>query len=381
VAVIHGIVRVRTAASWWHVGGVPMIVRHIRALQMAGVTTVTVVGPVPEQIKLKKLCPKSEVDSAPTMPETAGDVLWLDGDYLIDPRIVKKLVESPAGTLVSHEKTICAGHLNAAQLKSFLGKGELAGLTYLQLNSIRTHSAEQRANVPLLLEQITDLGEARQATWAIIKSTQKALGDLPSEYIDPPFENAITYWLCRTSITPNMVTVFNIALGFAIAGVFFYGYLLPGILMTYLVEWLDGVDGKLARTKLQFSKMGDLDATFDYFYENAWYLGITYTLAQGYWGSTAWWVGGALVVLDTLWNILFAIGWKKLKRDILEGNTFDRYFRRIGGRRNIYCFMFLIGFFTPFPFETLCLVAAWALLTDFVLVVRLAAQIKQLRVI
>jgi hypothetical protein len=51
-----------------------------------------------------------------------------------------------------------------------------------------------------------------------------------------------------------------------------HGYFLTGAFLTVFIDILDGVNGKLARTKLQYSWFGKHEDIIDYFYENSWYI-------------------------------------------------------------------------------------------------------------
>lgn len=79
----------------------------------------------------------------------------------------------------------------------------------------------------------------------------------------------ITRVLVRTPITPNQVTVFNIALTFTLWYFFFYQTILNvivGIFILYFSMVLDRVDGQLARARNMQSKRGQfLDGIYSYF--------------------------------------------------------------------------------------------------------------------
>src|SRR5262249_44203267 len=93
----------------------------------------------------------------------------------------------------------------------------------------------------------------------LIRAAQKRAIDLPALLLDPAFANRLVFWLCNTRRTPNQVTVCTGLLGTSIAFLLLYGWLRLGITLAYTVEVLDGVDGKLARTKLQTSRLGALE--------------------------------------------------------------------------------------------------------------------------
>ncbi len=99
------------------------------------------------------------------------------------------------------------------------------------------------------------------------------------------------------------------------------GYFRLGSLLAYAVEVLDGVDGKLARTRLQFSRLGEMEHVFDFFMEQAWYLCITLSLYAGTGNQKLLWVGiGLMFVAHGLPKVLG--GPEKWRYAIIENITY-----------------------------------------------------------
>lgn len=72
-----------------------------------------------------------------------------------------------------------------------------------------------------------------------------------------PIEKKIVKWIMKTSITPNMITLFNLMVIFPLVG--FTAYKKYYILIALLVQiymFLDNVDGDLARNKHMQSELG-----------------------------------------------------------------------------------------------------------------------------
>jgi phosphatidylglycerophosphate synthase len=187
--------------------------------------------------------------------------------------------------------------------------------------------------------------------------------DLPAQFIDPHFENGLTYLLCNTPITPNMVTFLGVGVGVIVAWLFWHSHFLTGALTAFLVEVLDGVDGKLARTKLHFTRLGQYEDLIDYFNETSWYVALAVGLRAT--GLNAWpaLLTGLLISSDMADNILYTLASKWYGKTIDFFSDFDRAFRRIAGRRNIYIFMFIIGFSIGYPLQTVAIIAIWAAIT------------------
>ena len=314
-----------------------------------------------------------------------GEMLFVRADCLVDPRLFAALLArtSPhwlpaplatAGTLPA------AARLSHAQLDTWA----TAGLEqWLQSSPVLTpemlddYSPAHRGPVPFYVHTVTTPQEAEVATRTLIRAAQKRALDLPALLLDPVFENRLVFWLCNTRITPNQVTAFTGILGACIAFLFLHGWLRLGITLAYAVAVLDGVDGKLARTKLQTSRLGELEHVLDFFVEHAWYLTITSFLVTSTNDAQWWWVGGGLMVSDVLDNLLYYAGHVWLGKQLDELGSFDRGFRLIAGRRNIYAWMWMFGFWAGLPTHVFVAAMAWAVITVGVHSVRLAYHVRR----
>ena len=298
--------------------------------------------------------------------------IYVNASYLFDKRIIEKIISSPPTTIfmgdISHEKwkTIPIGVFNREGIRIWKEKGLSALLdksNVLYLKDIDSFSKEIRGKILPYFVPVKDKIDAKRATWIIIKNMQKKVMDLPAEYIDPFFENHVTYLLLKTRITPNMVTLFSLFVATVIAFLFYSGHLVSGAFLTYIVEVLDGVDGKLARTKLQFSRFGEYECLVDYFYENLWYIAIGMGLKRVYHYDSAIFLSTIMVVADTIDNILYTVSDKWTGKNLDLVSPFNMAFRKIAGRRNIYCFIFMIGFSLGYYLQTLVITSMWATLT------------------
>jgi hypothetical protein len=105
---------------------------------------------------------------------------------------------------------------------------------------------------------------------------------------------------------------------------------------------------------------------FDFFVEHLWYLTITAFLVASTGRRELWWIGGGLMVCDLLDNLLYYTGQVWLGKLLDELGPFERGFRLIGGRRNIYLWMFFLGFWAGIAVPTLVAALLWAILTVLV---------------
>jgi len=392
-------------AAHLSVGGMPLSIRHIKELHTRGVRVFYLYGVtalptarqrsrLPDDVVLHVVPPDG--DSLPlagdSLPQhlqrllpTADDVLLVRGDCLIDPRLLAELLtcklprwlsvpQAPMPTLPA------AARLSPAHLDTWAAAGLAQWLQHspqLRPEALDDYSPTHRGPVPFYVQRITTAAEAKMATQTLIRAAQKSALDLPALLLDPVFENRLVFWLCDTRITPNQVTLFTALLGALIAALFLYGWLRLGIVLAYAVEVLDGVDGKLARTKLQTSRLGELEHVLDFFTEHAWYLTITIFLVTSTQAPQLWWVGGGLMVSDFIDNMLYCLGQRFCGKQLDELGTFDRRFRLIAGRRNIYAWMFFFGFWAGLPVQTFVVTLVWSLVTIGIHGVRLVYHARQ----
>ncbi|MGE3537025.1 MAG: CDP-alcohol phosphatidyltransferase family protein [Candidatus Tectimicrobiota bacterium] len=366
------------------VGGIPLLIRHIKTLYALGVRTFYCSGltrlPVARHARLPAeavvhMLPASDSTLPQHVQSIAaahgGEVLFVRGDCLLDPRLYRELLRRPLPQWVappSDQETplpaaarlpLAACRLWAeARLDSWLQSS-----AELHPGSLETYSPSHRGPVPVYLERVTTPEEAAHATQTLIRSAQKHALDLPALLVHPFFENRLVAWLCDTPVTPNQVSLFTGLLGAGVAYLFLHGWLRLGIVLAQVVAVLDGVDGKLARTRLQTSRLGELEHILDFFVEHGWYLTITLFVVTSTQDMQLWWIGGALMALDLVDNLLYSLGHLWFQKQLDELGPFDRRFRLLAGRRNIYIWVCLVGFWAGAPVQSLTVSCAWAGLT------------------
>jgi 1L-myo-inositol 1-phosphate cytidylyltransferase / CDP-L-myo-inositol myo-inositolphosphotransferase len=385
-------------AAHLSVGGLSLGTRHIKELHKCGVRVFYLYGvtAIPTAVQRSRLPDDVVLHVVPPdgdhLPQhlqrllhSADDVLLVRGDCLIDPRLLAKLLtctqpqwlQAPDAPI---QALPAAARLSPAQRDTWATAGLTQWLQHspqLRREALDDYSPAHRGPVPFYVHVITTAADARAATQTLIRAAQKCALDLPALLLDPVFENRLVFWLCDTRITPNQVTLLTTLLGALIAALFLYGWLRLGIVLAYAVEVLDGVDGKLARTKLQTSRLGEFEHILDFFVEHAWYVTITIFLVTSTHAPQLWWVGGGLMASDLIDNLLYYLGQVLCGKQLDELGGFDRRFRVIAGRRNIYAWMFFFGFWAGLPVQIFVVTLVWSLITIGVHGVRLVYHARQ----
>lgn len=189
----------------------------------------------------------------------------------------------------------------------------------------------------------------------IIEDAQKKRGasDFVAHYFNRPMENAILYYISDwLFITPNRLTIATNVLAWFVTYLFFSGFLGLGALLTFVVGVMDGLDGKLARTRSCSTKLGLMEHPFDMLYEFSWLIALALFLSHS--------EGPLPITLATL-SITFIAFYRfcydqfsramGISLDVY--GRFERIFRRVAGRRNIYNVYILLGVLLRVPLYSL----------------------------
>src|SRR5712672_2178855 len=107
------------------------------------------------------------------------------------------------------------------------------------------------------------------------ETTQSGVLDFPA-IVHAPIEKWLVSHLCRTTITPNQITLGTGVLGLGVTLLYACGYLWAGVLLALVIGVLDGIDGKLARLKAQTTKLGKREHDLDYLVETSWWVALAY---------------------------------------------------------------------------------------------------------
>jgi phosphatidylglycerophosphate synthase len=202
---------------------------------------------------------------------------------------------------------------------------------------------------------------------------QNGVLDFPG-LLDSPIEDWIVVRLCRTAIRPNQVTFVTMLIGLAVTALFASGHLWWGVALAYTIEVLDGVDGKLARTKVETTATGEWEHTIDYGVELSWWTALAYHFHTTDL-SFAYWLLLLLVGSDLVDRLAKRAVKKKVGRNLDDVANIDRFVRCIGGRRNINIWILIAALALGDAASGFVLLCWWGAATAAVHVVR-AWQIR-----
>ena len=193
----------------------------------------------------------------------------------------------------------------------------------------------------------------------ILDSAQKGTLDLPA-YVHAPIETRIISLLCKTRITPNQITIAGLIIGCSATAAFALGYTGLGILAALIFGVVDGLDGKQSRVKIETTERGKWEHHLDYVIENSWWATIAFHLwRSGQFPNVFYFF--ALLVGSHLLDEFAKRRAKMAKGRLLDDLTpFDRAFRLIAARRNVYVWVLACGLLLgAFP-QSYAIICGWA---------------------
>lgn len=360
--------------------------RHVKHLAELGVQTIVVVLENPEGLEAVcrgqaapvladgcELVVSSPQDLAVVVGEGRGSVLLAAADSVFDPRLYRALIHRAPAWMADRAD----GGENASVAIGLrtIGARQVSELSH---GAGYQGAAEERVEVGDIDPYLPDMRRTLRPYWVsarspegrrraadlILDSAQKGVLDFPARYLHPPPEDFLARRLSGTPITPNQVTLFTAVTGFTVTYLFAVGSYGPGLALAFVTNVLDGVDGKLARVRLQTSPMGGtLDHTLDVSFEFSWYLALGWGLSGGALGSGPFVTGLALIA--TMLGARGVSGVYKLVtgRQIHDHTAFDRAVRLVAGRRNIYVMLLIVGYVLGRVGEAFTLSLVWALTT------------------
>ncbi|MFN2375716.1 MAG: CDP-alcohol phosphatidyltransferase family protein [Candidatus Binatia bacterium] len=321
--------------------------------------------------------------------EGYDSVLLVRGDVLFDERVLRRLLQEPGILLVTagNPSPDCvAAHVEsalAARALAVLERKEAVGAAVTALPGVVIetpaslcpgHGGPLLKASPVVVLPIRP-GQATALEDLLFDGSYKGVTDLVTKWVWPRPARAVTRLCAEHAVSPNAVTAASYALVVAVLVLFAQGHFAMGLVLAWIMTFLDTVDGKLARVTVTSTPAGHyLDHILDLVHPPFWYLAWGYgveahvvevcTLQFVFAAIFAGYIAGRLAegAFDALLAGFSMFSWRPV----------DSYFRLILARRNPNL-LILTGFALAGRHrEGLVAVAAWTVISAVVLVMRLA---------
>ena len=383
--------------------GVSTLERLLRTLQRCGLERAIVLSSTPEPIGQALARPswaRAELDlvlhsrrAGPVTIEQVVD-LWPEGaelllvvpaDVVCDSRLLQRLIsrnesaalvdsappprfqrlvasapETKRGklcgpVLISREWACAQTGTLAKVLREGLEQQTLAALDVAAQPLCYSPSPMKRQRRPYWFP-VPSPDRVKLAERLLLDAAQKGTLDLPA-LVHGPIEAFLVSRLCRTSITPNQLTILTNIVAWIGTVLFVTGHIVSGIVIALMVGVLDGLDGKQARVKVETTKRGKLEHWFDALFEWSWWIALAYQFQISGQLPGAFWYLALLAAAEAVDGILKGIVYFRTGKSIDELGTFERILRLVGGRRNVYVWILAIGLLLGAPGKAFAMMA------------------------
>ena len=346
------------------------------AAHIIGQSSVTLWGLTSPERLARQLARIEGVELFPGAPGNAvGDALLIRADYLFEPRTLSGLLQRGGVLMADDVPAAAAVDATGVEAATALLKGEAAAveLPRLRAQDLAAFEGDLRLAAPPLLERITP-DRAAALEDRLYGASYKGITDFVTKWWWPVPAKAAVRACANSRISPNAVTLAGLCLMLATCWLFLEGWLWAGLVPAWLMTFLDTVDGKLARVRVQSSKAGHwLDHGMDIVHPPFWYWlwGLSLAPFEPVWGlgfdalltlTVAGYLAGRLI--EAAFHALGSVS-------LFAWRPFDAYFRLITGRRNPCLVILTLSLAAGAPATGFAIVALWTALSSLVLLVRL----------
>jgi phosphatidylglycerophosphate synthase len=276
------------------------------------------------------------------------------------PQFVQHLIQNPSGpaALVTRDFLLACSD-SASLIEELKQRIDAREIDTVDAAKVDDYIVSMRRHVRPLCFPAQRPQERRLAERIILDAAQKGTLDLPA-YVHAPIETAIVALLCKTRITPNQVTIAGFIIGCGATAAFALGRVGLGLLAALAFGIVDGLDGKLSRVKVETTERGKWEHHLDYLIENSWWTAITFHLWQSAQFPNAFYFLALLIgshLMDEFVKRRAKMATGRLLDDVAP---FDRAFRLIAARRNVYVWVLAVGFLLgAFP-KSYAIICGWA---------------------
>jgi len=326
-----------------------------------------------------------------------GQILVVFAGFYCDARLLRSLADAQANSvlidsdppsfvapLLENSDTNSCRLLCAALLSSeWLSRKNRAGLLEGEINSdtmtgliTRVDAALQEAYIGSMRRSVRPVFfpapslERRPLAERLLRdATQKGVLDFPA-LVHAPIEKWLVAHLCRTTITPNQITLGTAVLGLGVTLLYACGYLWAGVLLALVIGVLDGIDGKLARLKAQTTKLGKKEHDLDYLIETSWWMALAYHFHATGQVRYAYIIFFAFFAFHRLERMAKRAVQRRIGRNLDDFAPFDRLVRIFAGRRNIYTWLFAFFLVIGAPATGFIWLCSWGVASGVIYIFR-----------
>src|SRR5438094_2472956 len=275
------------------------------------------------------------------------------------PQSVQHLIQNPSGPALVTRDFLLTCSDSAPVIEELKQRIDAREIDTVDAAKVDDYIVSMRRHVRPFCFPAPAEQNRRLAERVILDSAQNGTLDLPA-YIHGPIETGIISLLCKTRITPNQITIGGFVIGCSATAAFLVGRVGLGILVALIFGIVDGLDGKQSRVKIETTELGKWEHHLDDFIEYSWWTAIAFQLWRSCLFPNVFYFFTLLIgshLLDHFARRRVKIVKGRLLDDVAP---FDRAFRLIAARRNVYVWILACGFLLDaFP-QSYAVICGWA---------------------
>ena len=372
--VTRAVVFVEGEEALVELGGIPLLERLLRTLERAGIREALLHGPeailtrvplAPNSARPRLSVTLSAAKGADSARFAALSVTaFVRADYCYDPRLLDALLVTPPPAALRDGSQILAVTLSEPSVTPSEAKGALSadGKAVVEVARLDPYHPGLRRTLRPYWFAAPPAADRASAEAVLLDAAQKGSLDLPAR-VHAPIENLLVRALWHTRVTPNQVTLLTTLVAWVATALFATGRLGAGVLVALLVGVLDGVDGKLARVTVATSELGRSEHYLDWLYEFSWWAALAWHFRRSGEVPSALLLLGVLLAADLTERAARRVVKRASGRDPDTLGWFGAGLRLIGGRRNIYIWMFAVALLLGRPAQGFVLICVWGAVT------------------
>ncbi len=339
--------------------------------------------------RMLKLLKQTRLADDPGQIPAHAPALVLRADCLFDASVLTALVNSRINFVLTSDQgqavavRIAEGDVHSV-LADFMADdkertGQISGQVYAalarhtlkDLNLLDLRQNLKKRDPPYVLPISNENRETLESE--LFARSYKGVTDLVTKWLWPVPAFWTVRFCVRFGLRPNHVTLLSLLFAVLAGVAFWYGHYGIGLVMGWLMTFLDTVDGKLARVTVTSSRIGDvLDHGLDIIHPPLWYIAWGVGLPAGLAAVPDLPVLIGLILIGYVGGRLcegtFQFGVASF--DIFIWRPIDSFNRLITARRNPNLVLLTFGWFMGRPDIGLWSVVVWHLLSTVFLAIR-----------
>lgn len=299
--------------------------------------------------------------------EDGSPLIGFRGDLIFEETIVANLLATPGTILCLDDDTLVAFHvpgahaaLAKADLEARVASDELRAATRVVRPKDLAYNVKLRKRATPYVLAVSD-GERDAIERTVFAGSYKGVTDIATKFLFPWIVRQLTSFAAALGLRPNTVTFVGFVLTVVTTYLFHEGRFGLGIATGWAMCVLDSVDGKLARTTLTSSKLGDVfDHAIDLIHPPFWYWAFMVGLGPSFtdhpYGRATY---VSIMVLYIGQRLLEGLFIKLFGVEMHIWRPFDSQFRLITARRNPNLLILTAAVLVGRPLEGILTVGAW----------------------